>query len=605
MLDRFLATVARNVTKLFVGVDETTKTKLVELQLAKNRFDQNWRARAAISRDTIVGSSPEKINEWIASNARLKHGVYDFTWIVDLGQDYLDFQIAWDRVVVANKLDPKTPGSWKQNPRADETFWEALHNVKRDFQKKAADNRTGFIKTLKEQVNRISNDVTDSIETRAYGNEYIGYYALCYSALDGKYQDAQNSEGNMTASDRSALAVGSLVHVVKKSKGFAEAMVKVVGTSGSDLTSVKTVVEEGLSILNVLGGLAIGLTDLVRGKEVDCRSIGHRTGFFKAKAEFIQKQTNQVKEKLNMHVRAETNFKEAFNSADDVLLKDYFENMEAERAALLKKYGIALRWLDIWKKDKRVLEVDLQNTKDSIENLMRQLFVSGDPEITAASSEMKRALDGAAVKVQAQIDRLQEKITSLETFLNGELDKLLTTEDSSTKPYQLSKMRQMQNAEAAVGTAQDIMEQRAKLGALGLDPRAKQGLAQAAASAALDRQARMKFNQLSSSSREAEVVAQKCVESAKLEDASLTQLENGGARIPEAIQVIGGPRATEILQVEEAGEAKVLSVESVFNNANKLEQMIQDPSIQVEDIPLTKVKRLINFWEGGARGVAH
>jgi len=199
-----------------------------------------------------------------------KHGKYDFTWTLALDQtEYTSFMGEWisnlqsfvarqstGRVMVLNSGTRSILFN-----TSDSKFWGGLQDTKRRYRKIAKDKTVGFFSGLYAKVLKITDKTSDSI----HRNKFVGYYMTHYDNVNTVYNDCQKT-GAENETEKKIMVGGGLYRILKDAGSITYKSIKI---AGGDLTSIAGVVTKGMSLLNKLGGLVAGLTDLVQGKESD------------------------------------------------------------------------------------------------------------------------------------------------------------------------------------------------------------------------------------------------------------------------------------------------------------------------------------------------
>lgn len=392
--------VSRFFSKPFVGAN---KTNLKALDTALEKV------RPGINRKTFQVSL-------------VRYGQFDFSWLLLLTDDEIvDLRGEWAACFQTSQRSSRNtrfaqtvnPGDRrKMFASNDSTFWDALQDVKTRYKAIAADRMSGFFKDAVKWI----RSKTAKVEDWANQNRYFGQYMAGYNTVNAVFDDA-TERGAESDLDRKILAAGGLWRIVKAGISAGKSIAKLVTTA--DPSAAYNVVKKGVSILNHLGGLLAGLTDLVQNKEADFRKLSSRFG-------------------LDQHISVlqKKYLGKGVIGRDDTLLKQTLEGPQRlEKAATItmvdlekvrKDFRHAQWWCQVWRKDIEEMKKDIDEA-DYIKHL-RQIFgrVASDQGIVKPSqiAEMSAYVETNRKAMRKQVETLESKVRMFDALIGSRLRRL-------------------------------------------------------------------------------------------------------------------------------------------------------------------------------------
>ncbi len=346
-----------------------------------------------------------------------KFGKYDFTWLLAFDQsEYNDFAGEWMADLQGYTASQTKSGrvmTINQTTRmmlfnsTDSKFWTELQNTKKRHQKIAKAKAQGFFDKLYAKLVSAKQKADDKI----HQNPYFGYYMTQYDNINYVYEDCQKN-GTTNETEKKILVGGGLYRILKDAGSIVYKSVKI---AGGDLSSIKGVVTKGASLLNKMGGLVIGMTDLVKGKEADFRRLSARFG--------LEKSVENIKNRLLDKDQQGTLLEQTISGPQK--LERSAEITLGELDELREAVKHSLWWCENWKKDIAELKKDLKKP-DHIDEMQRHLKFDSEDAIIKPSQilKLKQFLKKDKEKVKKDIETLEGQVKKFDYLLQSRLGKL-------------------------------------------------------------------------------------------------------------------------------------------------------------------------------------
>ena len=353
---------------------------------------------------------------------QLRYGQYDFTWLTILTDEELREMVGEWTAVMQSEVRTSTNSRFGTTVNVatrrvlmnstESSFWSALQEVKKEFKSIAEDRVGGFFKSATEWFRKKKNKVDEEI----HRNRYVGEYATAYTTVEGVFEDA-TLHGAETDMDRKILAAGGLWRVVKTGISMGKNLGKAIALPGPK--SVFKVVKGGVKLINSLGGLIAGVTDLVRDKDADFRSLTARMGL-DAKLDHMKKKY------LGAGVIEEGDTLESQVFEGPQRLEKAAEITMVELDELRSRFKHALWWCEVWKLDVEEIEKDIDES-DVIKHL-RQVFAQVTGEEGLVKPSQIAAMEGYVApdreQLRKDVQTLKSKVERFEAFLGPRIQKM-------------------------------------------------------------------------------------------------------------------------------------------------------------------------------------
>jgi hypothetical protein len=404
----------------------------------------------------------EKIMSALAQGRRLKdfqphqlrHGAYDFTWLCLLEEDELwRFRGEWEASLQSAIRTSTARGFAQQlNPATriilmnstDRELWDALQQSKNRYKAMAEAHVDGFFKSARLWLSKKGAALGDKV----HRSGTVGSYLTAVETIEATYDVASHS-GARSDIDRKILAAGGLWRVVKHSASFTMDVMQAV----VDPSAIRKAVTSGAKVLNHLGGLIAGITDLVQKKEADFRALSSRLGV-------DQKIAHMKKKYLGSGVIAEGDSLRLQMEQGPARLERAAELTAEELNDLVEKYRHALWWCENWEADCAEMEADLAES-DLVKHL-RQVFKaigSGSEDGLVRPSQIAEHNAFIAPNrdaLRAQIDALRQKVARFKGIIGPRLQDM---EELQAKIDTRRSIANQQRRTAALGQSFDLKRQ--------------------------------------------------------------------------------------------------------------------------------------------------
>lgn len=346
-----------------------------------------------------------------------RYGQYNFTWLLAFNEtEYYDFSGEW--ISTLQRFGTKSNNHLKTHRLSlakrmslfhstDKEFWIDLQNIKKRNQKIAHAKAKGFFDKLYEKLVTVKKKADD----RIHQNKFFGYYMTQYDNVNYVYEDCQKN-GYTNETEKKIVVGGGLYKILKDAGSIVYKGIKI---AGGDLSAVKGVVAKGASLLNKLGGLVAGLTDLVQGKEADFRRVTARFG--------LEQSVDTLKKKL-LDKNQQGSLLDQTISGPQKLERSAgitFEELEELREALRH----SIWWCDNWKLDIKEIKKDL-NRPDHIDEMQRQLKFDTEKAIIKPSqiAKLRAFVKRDKTKLKKDIAILEGKVKKFDYLLQPRLKKV-------------------------------------------------------------------------------------------------------------------------------------------------------------------------------------
>ncbi|GEM_PF-3399969 len=346
-----------------------------------------------------------------------RYGQYNFTWLLAFNEtEYYNFAGEW--ISTLQRFGTKSNNHLKTHRLSlakrmslfhstDKELWTDLQNIKKRNQKIAHAKAKSFFDKLYDKLVTVKKKADDKI----HRNTFFGYYMTQYDNVNYVYEDCQKN-GTTNETEKKILVGGGLYRILKNAGGIVYSAVKI---GGGDLSSIKGVVSKGASLLNKLGGLVAGLTDLVQGKEADFRRATARFGL----EDSVDKLKNRLLDKdqqgtlLDQTIAGPQKLERSAGIT--------FEELEGLREALRH----SIWWCDNWKADIKEIRKDL-NKPDHIDQMQRQLKFDTDKAIIKPSqiAKLRAFVKRDKAKLKKDIAILEGKVKKFDYILQPRLKKV-------------------------------------------------------------------------------------------------------------------------------------------------------------------------------------
>jgi hypothetical protein len=381
----------------------------------------------------------------------LRFGQFDFTWLQMLDDDEI-VELCGEWAACFQTSERSRLGSRfaqtvdlgtrrKLLGTGDKNFWNALQDVKKRYKAIAEERTSSFFKKMKTWFRTKKAKVGDW----STQNRYFGPYLTGYQTLNAVFDDA-TQRGAQTDVDRKILAAGGLWRVVKTGLSTGKSIVKMV--LAPNPKTLVSVVKGGVKILNQLGGLLAGLTDLVRNKEADFRRLSAQLGF-------DQEITHLRKKYLGAGV---------IEDGDTLRLQMKEGPQRLEKAAtitlvdlnkLREDFRRAKWWCEVWRKDIEEIQKDIDES-DVVKHL-NQIFgqIASEDALVKPShvAELRGYIEPDRKAMGEKVKALEAKVKTFESMIAPRLkllDELLAAYDTRRS------LSGQQKRSAGIGLAYDV-----------------------------------------------------------------------------------------------------------------------------------------------------
>ncbi len=354
----------------------------------------------------------------------LRYGAYDFSWLTLLTEEeLLEMAGAWVAAFQTTRRGDAAASTYAHRLGAplrhqmlltekDSEFWKRLQQVKDDYKAIAGERASGTLSAIQNWITRKRERVANKV----YHNRWVGEYLTTYQTIEAVYADA-TYHGATSDLDRKILAAGGVWRIVKIAAGSGRKAAELL-VAPNPRTALK-LAKKGVDALNIIGGLAAGLTDLVREREAHFERLSARYG--------LDQKIDKLKKKyLGPGVIAAGDTLQAQMLSGPGRLDRAGTITLAELDELRATFEHAIWWTKVWRMDIKELRADLEESAITkhLRHLFRHVTAEGGVVKPSQLSQVEAYIEPDSRAVQKQIEELEAKVQRFEDLMGRRLRKM-------------------------------------------------------------------------------------------------------------------------------------------------------------------------------------